>query len=566
MILSQLSLKQGIKEWGAEKADESIMREFRMLHDQKCWIPRDPTTLTRKERVTALSTVVFMKEKRDGKLKTRSCVNGSSQREYIKKEDAASPTVATDSVFITGTINAHENRDNMSFDIPGAFVTTKTDEYVIMTLRGHLCEIMTRIDPKLYRKHITKDRKGNPVLYVQLYKSLYGLLRSALLFYKKFKGELEEYGFKMNPYDPCVFNKQTDDGHQHTVIFHVDDGLASHVNPIENTKLLIYLAKIYGDGVTFTRGKKFTYLGMDMDYSEEKVLGVSMIPYIDDIINEFPEAITKTSPTPAAEYLFTVREEGQKLLSEDMAMAFHRTVAQLLFLCMRARRDVQTAVAFLTTRVKEPDEDDWGKVKRVLQYLKGTRSLKLRLTIDTLQCTKWLVDASHGVHNDCRGQTGAAMTLGGGATVSFSHKQKLNTRSSTESEIVGVDDAMPKILWTLEMIRAQGYDVSHAMLYQDNKSAILLEVNGKLSSSKKTKHIKMKFFFIKDQVEKGDVKIEHLGTEDMWVDILTKPKQGKAFRRDRAKLMNCEEDWQEPTVSPAKGPSPGPGPIRAIHA
>ena len=94
------------------------------------------------------------------------------------------------------------------------------------------------------------------------------------------------------------------------------------------------------------------------------------------------------------------------------------------------------------------------------------------------------------------------MALGGGATVSFSHKHKLNTLSSTESELVGVDDAMPKILWTLEMIRAQGYDVSHAMLYQDNKSAILLEVNGKLSSSKKTKHIKMKFFFIKDQAEK----------------------------------------------------------------
>ncbi len=116
------------------------------------------------------------------------------------------------------------------------------------------------------------------------------------------------------------------------------------------------------------------------------------------------------------------------------------------------------------------------------------------------------------------------------------------------------------------MIRAQGYDVSHAMLYQDNKSAILLEVNGKLSSSKKTKHIKMKFFFIKDQVEKGDVKIEHLGTDKMWVDILTKPKQGKAFRRDRAKLMNREEDWQEPIASPTEGPSSEPGPTRLIHA
>ena len=131
-----------------------------MLHDMNCFIHRDPSTLIKEERMKALSTVVFMKEKQDGSIKTRSCVDGSSQREYIKKEDAASPTVSTDSVFITGVINAKEERDNMTFDIPGAFVTTKTDEHIIMSLRGHLCEIMTRIDPKLYRKHTTKDKKG----------------------------------------------------------------------------------------------------------------------------------------------------------------------------------------------------------------------------------------------------------------------------------------------------------------------------------------------------------------------------------------------------------------------
>ena len=102
-------------------------------------------------------------------------MNGAPQQEYVKNEDAATPTVATDSVFVTGTISAHEERDNMSFDIPGAFVTTKTNEYVIMTLRGPLCKIMTRIDPKLYHKYITKDKKGKHVLYVQMYKSLYKL-------------------------------------------------------------------------------------------------------------------------------------------------------------------------------------------------------------------------------------------------------------------------------------------------------------------------------------------------------------------------------------------------------
>ena len=138
IILAQLFLKQGMKEWGKERADESIMKEFQMLHDLNYFIPRDPIILTREGRSRALSTIVFMKEKRDGRLKTRSSMNGAPQREYIKKEDAAAPRVATDSVFIAETISAHEERNNMLFDIPGAFVTTKTDKYIIMTLRGSL--------------------------------------------------------------------------------------------------------------------------------------------------------------------------------------------------------------------------------------------------------------------------------------------------------------------------------------------------------------------------------------------------------------------------------------------
>ena len=111
--------------------------------------------------------------------------------------------------------------------------------------------------------------------------------------------------------------------------------------------------------------------------------------------------------------------------------------------------------------------------------------------------------------------------------------------------------------------------MSHALLYQDYRSAILLEVNGKLSSSKRTKYINTKYFYVKDQVDRGEVKIEHLGTEEMWADILTKPKQGKAFCQDRAKLMSCPVDWQEPGVICSERLAPKsttetPNPAKAI--
>jgi hypothetical protein len=235
IIMAQMSLKEGLRLFG-ERAENGATKEMKQLHDMKTFFPRDARSLSRDERVKALSSLIFLKEKASGEIKGRTCINGAPQREYIKKEDAASPTVATDSVFITGAIDAHEERHNASCDLPGAFLHTVTDEKVIMVLRGELCELMVKVDPKLYRKYVTRDKRGKPILYVQLYKSLYGLMRSALLFYCKLRGELEAYGFKVNPYDPCVANMETPGG-QMTVLWHVDDLKMSCKDNFELTKL-----------------------------------------------------------------------------------------------------------------------------------------------------------------------------------------------------------------------------------------------------------------------------------------------------------------------------------------
>jgi hypothetical protein len=108
-------------------------------------------------------------------------------------------------------------------------------------------------------------------------------------------------------------------------------------------------------------------------------------------------------------------------------MAFHLTTAQLLFMATRAHQDIQTTVDFLTRRVKKTKEDDWGKLKRVLQYLSGTKYLKLHISADDLGILKRYVDGSHNIHWDCKGPAGAMFTLGQGAVTSYSRKVKLNT-------------------------------------------------------------------------------------------------------------------------------------------
>ena len=125
-----------------------------------------------------------------------------------------------------------------------------------------------------------------------------------------------------------------------------------------------------------------------------------MIKYLDKIIGSFPENINSTSESPAADHLFQTREEDDKskVLPKEQARHFHHNFSQLLFLAIRERTDIQTAIAFLTKRVREPDEDDWGKLKRVLKYLKGTRHIKLTLTVDNMNTVSWWFDASYGVH------------------------------------------------------------------------------------------------------------------------------------------------------------------------
>ena len=234
--------------------------------------------------------------------------------------------------------------------------------------------------------------------------------------------------------------------------------------------------------------------------------------------------------TPAHGKLFEIidKKEANKL-NKEQALAFHHTVAQLLFMATRVRWDIQTAVAFLTTRVKSPDEDDWGKLKRVLKYLNGTRYLKLRLTVESLGMLKWYIGGSHNIHRDCRGHRGAVFTMRKGGTLSYSSKLKSNTRSSVEMELITADMFMSERLWLLHFIQVQGYKVECVGLYQDNISTQLLIKNGKTSSGKKTKHIKAKFFFIKDRVDDGEILVMDCLTEEMWADIMTKPLQGTVF-------------------------------------
>lgn len=536
------SLNAGLKRFGA-RGEVAVAKELNQFNMLNTFTPVDPTTLTYEQRRAALASLIFLTEKRDGQIKARACANGKPQREHIAKDESTSPTVSNEANFALAAIAAKERRIVATMDLPGAFLHADNDSFVLMKMTGRLAELMVKTAPSLYRKFVIEDATGKPVLYVQLQKALYGMLKSALLFYRKLVADLTAMGFVLNPYDPCVANKIVD-GSQLTVSWHVDDLTLSSVNEPALMDVIQRLKEIYGTNLTANVGPIHDYLGMTFDYSTPGQVEISMDKYIANIINTFPEPITDVSATPATDKLFVVRENDRPL-PEHQATMFHHVVARLLFASTRVRRDIQTTVAFLTTRVKQPGEDDWGKLKRVLKYLNGTRRLHLTLTVDSLSSIKWYVDGSHQIHDDCRGHTGALMTMGKGAVASSSRKQKINTKSSTETELVAVDDKLGDILWMRYFLESQGYTIQENILYQDNMSSLSLEKNGRISGSGRTKHIKAKYYLVKDKFHSGEIDLKYCPTDQMWADVLTKPLQGQKFREMRSFLMNCPLDYTE---------------------
>ena len=316
--------------------------------------------------------------------------------------------------------------------------------------------------------------------------------------------------------------------------------MSSHKKNKVNRDFAKWLDQKYGKikPVEAVFGDKHEYLGMTFLFDKSKgTVKVDMVDYVQNMLDDFyvPLKKTDTAFTPAGDNL--INKGQSKKLEKKRAEQFHTTVARGLFLSKRARPDIHPTIAILCTRVKEPTEADAQKLLRMMKYLNGTKKLVLNLSAESLSVVKWYVDASFAVHPDFKSHTGAVMTMGKGAIQSLSRKQKLNTRSSTEAELVAADDTAGMILWTKLFLEDQGYGIQRNILYQDNKSAILLETNGRRSAGKRSRAINIRYFFLTDQVEKGNVTIEYCPTDEMWGDYMTKPLQGVKFKKFRDEIL-----------------------------
>ena len=329
-------------------------------------------------------------------------------------------------------------------------------------------------------------------------------------------------------------------GKQCTIGWHVDDLKISHVDEEVVEEIIRGLNGRYGKEtpISVHRGPVQEYLGMTIDYRVKGKVSFSMPQYIEDLLVECPESIMKgTSATPALNYLFQTNENAEKLSAMD-AVLYHHLVAKLLYLGKQTRPDLLTAISFLCTRIQSPDVDENKKLGRCLRYLRDTKHLSLTLEADRMTVIQWWVDTSFATHPNCRSHTGATLSFGKGSVYSMSSKQKLNTQSSTEAELVGINDVLSMILWTRLFLEAQGYHVTDNVLHQDNESTIKLARNCRCSSSKQTRHIEVRYYFITDHIDRDRVQVSYCPTGDMLADYFSKPLQGSLFRKFRYLILN----------------------------
>ena len=531
-IVNHITLKRGLAMFGAD-AEKAVRSELLNMIRKDVFEPVLISQLTRQERRAIIRSSIFLKEKfrPDGtfdKLKARLVADGSMQDKEIY-ENLNSPTVATVSVFCMLAMAARERRLMSTVDVGSAYLNANLDSSVVMMLDASLAALVVSVWPEL-----TLDNRGRG--YVKLRKALYGCVQSAKLWYESLKSELVDQGYSVNTVDPCVFSKMVD-GAQSTLLVHVDDILCLCASPLAHEELKDRLRSRYVE-INDDSGPKISFLGMTIDSGNKGVVEVTMGGFVTELMADFPPGGVATSPANNNLFDFDDRDVA---LDDARRKRFHTVVAKLLYLGKRIRPDILVAVSFLCTRVICATVRDEEKMTRVLKYLGATSDQSLVLDAGGSSeplCLYAYVDASYGVHEDGKSHSGTIVTLGCGAIFARSSKQKIVCKSSTEAELVAVTDSIGEVIWLRGFLVALGYALPPAVLYQDNQGTIALCERG--GAGHRTKHVKIRNFWIKERIDDGDIEVKHMPTESMVADVLTKPLQGAHFVKLRDAIIGAK--------------------------
>jgi hypothetical protein len=348
---------------------------------------------------------------------------------------------------------------------------------------------------------------------VKVKKSLYGLKQSPRCWNKKFVGVLLDMKFTQSDADPCLFLREKKDGESTAILVWVDDLIIADKEVEEIKRKLMSKFKMRDFG------ELSWVLGIKVERSKEKI-ELSQGTYIKNLLEKFSMQDSKPAPTPLPSKIEELSKSKEARIKYNNIPKFQQIIGALIYLSNTTRPDITFSVNYLARKMSVPSNQDYLFAKRILRYLNGTRDLKL--TFADKENIIGYSDASYAEDKFDRKSTGGYIfKMNGGAISWKSTKQKIVTLSSCEAEYVALTEAAKEAMWIKLLDKNVKKSEEKIMtIYEDNQSTIKLSKNP--IQSDKSKHIDVRYHFIREKVEEKKIDVKYIPTTDQVADIFTK--------------------------------------------
>ncbi|KAL5745040.1 hypothetical protein ACOSP7_026186 [Xanthoceras sorbifolium] len=465
--------------------------------------------------------VFRIKEEHNGnkRYKARMVVKGFQQKEGIDYNEIFSPVVKLTTIRLVLKIVAAENLHLEQLDVKTAF------------LHGDLEEEIYMRQPEGFKE------AGKENLVCRLKKSLYGLKQAPRQWYKKFDSFMSSSGFTRCQADHCCYIKRFDNSFI-ILLLYVDDMLVAGSDMQEIMNLKRELSKQFA---MKDLGAAKQILGMRIKRDTKSgTLLLSQAEYIKKVLSRFNMQDAKPVSTPLGIHFRLSKEQSPKTEEERTHMAkvpYASAIGSLMYAMVCTRPDIAQAVGAVSRYMNNPGKIHWEAVKWILRYLRGTTNKTLCFKGGDTTLTGY-VDADLAGNVDIRkSTTGYVYTLGGTAVSWVSQLQKIVALSTTEAEYVAVTEASKEMVWLQSFLEELGKKQEDNVLYCDSQSAIHLAKNPSFHS--RTKHIQLRYHFIRSLLEDGILKLEKISGAQNPADMLT-----KTVTTDKLKLCSASVGLQ----------------------
>jgi hypothetical protein len=305
----------------------------------------------------------------------------------------------------------------------------------------------------------------------------------------------------------------------------------------------IQILKTRFGNVKITEGDKCQYLGMVLQIDRNlRCINMSIAHGVKSLLEFAGIQGNEKRATPCLENLFKV-DSNSIPMEEKEKDKFHSTVAKCLYISQHGRPDINLTVSFLASRVHNPTMQDGEKLKHLLWYLNGSRDESINIGCTNPKIIDVSIDSSYAPHPDAKSHTGMTITLGTGLTDYASQKQKIVTKSSGEAEFVGLSLKLGQAIWIKRVwayITNQNPDEIITILRHDNLASKRLMEEGR-ALSQRTKHMHVKYFWIKEAILNEKIVIKYQKSAEMLADFFAKPNNGVQFKKFRNLAMGHQK-------------------------